>query len=162
ICLFQLVAYAVDRLVTPLPPDFFGYLYGKSGQLEGYAQNSNAFAFQLLMAAAVLVGFRSSASGRAISRWWVCAGLLAATLAFARSRAGLVCALAAAVLAALLPKLARRKRVSMRALGALLIGGIALAALGFAFRGTIDRLVVEPVTLALRPHAAESDALRWE
>jgi hypothetical protein len=162
ICVLQLVAYAVDRLVAPLPPDFFGYLYGKSGQLEGYAQNSNAFAFQLLMAAAVLVGFRTSASGRATSRWWFFAAAIAATLAFARSRAGLVCALVVVALAAVLPTLPERKRVSARALAALLIGGAVLAVLGVIFWDTIDRNVVEPITLALRPGAVESDALRRE
>jgi O-antigen ligase len=70
--------------------------------------------------------------------------------------------LAAVALALLLPKLSRRKRISARALAAVVIGGVVLAALGFVFWGLIDQIVVEPITLALRPGAAESDALRRE
>jgi Lysylphosphatidylglycerol synthase TM region len=57
ICAVQLLAYAFHLYVRPLPADFFGYLFARSRELEGYAQNPNAFAFQLLMTFAVLVGF---------------------------------------------------------------------------------------------------------
>ncbi len=162
ICAVQLVAYAVDLVVVPLPPDFFGYLFAKSGQLEGYAQNSNAFAFQLLMAFAVLVGMRAKPSpGIALSSL-VGAGVLLLTLALARSRAGILCALAVVVLGSVLRWVPVRRLVTPRTLVAALAVGAALVVLGIAFWGPIDRSLVEPLTHAIRPHAAESDALRWQ
>jgi hypothetical protein len=162
ICAVQVLAYAVDVFVVPLPPDFFGYLFAKSGQLEGYAQNSNAFAFQLLMAFAVLVGMRVKPSQRIAPSWLVSAGILLLTLALARSRAGIVCALAV-VAVLLVPRWAPARRlVTPRVLAVALAGGAVLAALSIAFWSPIDRSLVEPLIHAVRPHATESDALRWQ
>jgi len=64
ICAIQLLAYGVHVFLTPLPLDFFGYQFPRGGQLEGYAQNPNAFAVQLLMAASVVSVFHPSVLGR--------------------------------------------------------------------------------------------------
>jgi O-antigen ligase len=163
ICALQLIAYAVHLFVAPLPADFFGYLFDRSGQLEGYAQNSNAFAFQLLMAGTVLIVQLRSAGKRPAPSWvWAAAALLCVTLACARSRAGILCALGAVALAFVLDRLPRLPRPSARSLAVILVGGAALLVLGVALWGTIDRLVITPATLAIRPHAVDSDALRWQ
>ena len=163
ICALQLGAYAVHHLVVPLPPDFFGYIFDKSNQLEGYAQNSNAFAFQLLMAAAVLISFRPSTDDPSASRWWLlAAGILWTTVALSRSRAGILCALAAIALAVILPKLPQRVRPSGKSLALLLIGGAILVVVGIELWGPFHQFVLEPLTRLVRPHADESDALRWQ
>jgi len=159
ICAVQALAYAIHLFVAPLPPDFFGYLFAKSGQLEGYAQNSNAFAFQLLTALAVVIGMRDTSRSTRPS-WLVAAGVCLATIALTRSRAGILCALAAAALAPLLPRLPRL--ATGRRLAVALAAGVVLALIGFAFHDAIDRSVVEPLTHALRPHADQSDELRWQ
>ena len=97
ICAIQVLAYVVHLYVTPLPVDFFGYLFAKNDQPEGYAQNPNAFAFQLLMAlrGRDRVACRRKAAG--VRPGWLAAAVaLLATLLIARSRAGLLCAFAAA------------------------------------------------------------------
>src|SRR5262245_7195219 len=163
ICALQLGAYAVHHLVVPLPPDFFGYIFDKSDQLEGYAQNSNAFAFQLLMAVAVLVSFRPSTDDPSASRWWLlAAGILWTTVVLSRSRAGILCALAAIALAVILPKLPLRVRPSGKSLTLLLIGGAVLVVVGIELWGPFHQFVLEPLTRLVRPHADESDALRWQ
>jgi hypothetical protein len=158
ICAFQLAAYAVDA-VTPLPSDFFGYLFDKSHQLEGYAQNSNAFAFQLLMAAAVLIALFPSTHS---ALRWLAAALLWTTLGFARSRAGILCGLAAIPLGMILPKLPGRLRLTSRSLAVVAIAGIAVLVAGVALWGTINEHILAPITHAMRPHADDSDALRWQ
>jgi hypothetical protein len=162
VCAVQLVAYAVDRLIVPLPPDFFGYLFDKSGQLEGYAQNSNAFAFQLLMAFAVLVAMPAKPPLRVSPSWLASAGVLLLTLMFARSRAGILCAVAVLALVPVLRRVSAHRLVAPRTLVATLVAGAAVAALAFVFWGPLDRGLVAPLTHALRPHAAESDTLRWQ
>jgi Lysylphosphatidylglycerol synthase TM region/O-Antigen ligase len=163
ICVVQVLAYLVHLYVTPLPLDFFGYLFAKGGQLEGYAQNPNAFAFQLLMAFCVLVGLRPAGLLRSTPPWGlVGAVVLLATLFVVRSRAGILCTLAAVVLAIALPRLPLKRLATRKALTIMLIAGAALVVLGLAFAGTIDQLVVEPFNRAWRPHADESDALRWQ
>jgi uncharacterized membrane protein YbhN (UPF0104 family) len=158
ICGVQLLAYALHLFVRPLPPDFFGYLFARSGALEGYAQNPNAFAFQLLMAFAVLV-----ALARAAPPWWlVGAAVLLATELLTRSRAGIVCTFGAISLAILLRIVPARLLSARRSLLAALAAGAVLAILAVAFWGAIDRLIVTPFNEAWRPHAAESDALRWQ
>jgi hypothetical protein len=158
IAAFQLVAYAIDA-VTPLPPDFFGYLFDKSHQLEGYAQNSNAFAFQLLMAAAVLIVLFSVKE--ATPRWFA-AALLWAALGFARSRAGILCGLAAIPLGVVLPWLPGRLRLTGRWLAIIVIGVVGALIVGAALWGTISEHVIAPLTHAIRPGAGDSDALRWQ
>ena len=162
VCAVQLAAYAVDLFVVPLPPDFFGYLFDKSGQLEGYAQNSNAFAFQLLMALAVLVGTSAMPARGIASFRLVGAGILLLTLVLARSRAGILCALAVVALVCVLRFVPVRRLVAPRTVVVMLVVAAALAALAVAFWGPLDRGLIEPLAHALRPHAAESDALRWQ
>jgi O-antigen ligase len=158
VCAVQLLAYAVHLFVTPLPFDFFGYLFAKSGQLEGYAQNSNAFAFQLLMALAVVLGLRQTPPSAGSS--WLVASVLLVTIALTRSRAGIACALAAVVLALLLPRLARL--ATRRVLAVASIACATAVVLGFVFWDAIDRSVFGPLTHALRPYADQSDELRWQ
>jgi hypothetical protein len=160
ICAIQVIAYAIHHYAMPLPPDFFGYLFAKSDQLEGYAQNSNAFAFQLLMALAIVIAARERL-WRGTARWPVTAVLLV-TLALARSRAGLLCALATVVLAPLLGQWPARAWLTRRSLAVASIAGAALVIIGIAFWSPIDRGLIEPLIHALRPHAEESDALRWQ
>src|SRR5262249_23303604 len=140
---------------------FFGYLFARSDQLEGYAQNSNAFAFQLLMALAIGIAARAQL-WRGTARSWLVTAVLLATLALARSRAGLLCALAPAVLALLRGKCPARVCLPRRSLVGTLIAGAALIVLAVAFWGPIDRGLIEPLTHAIRPQADESDALRWQ
>jgi nitroreductase len=163
ICALQVLAYAIHLYLVPLPLDFFGYLFAKGGQIEGYAQNPNAFAFQLLMAVSVLIAIRRSGSDRAGLRWWtIAAGILFVTLMIARSRAGIVSTAAAVALAIALRTLPTRVIATRKSLTIALVAAVVLALLGYEFWGTIDRLIVEPFNRAWRPHADESDALRWQ
>src|SRR5215471_17672747 len=162
-CAIQFLALAIDRWIEPLPPDFFGYVFAASGQLEGYAQNPNAFAFQLLMALAVLLGGRPQASAPGRARWrLIGAAVLVAALVLTRSRAGILCAIGGLALAAALHVIPPRVLLTRRAIVAGLIGGVALVGLGIAFWGSIDRLMVAPLGAEWRPFTAESDALRWQ
>lgn len=163
ICAIQLLAYGFHLYVRPLPFDFFGYLFARSRELEGYAQNPNAFAFQLLMALAALFGLARTKLVRSAPPWWLLGvAVLVATTLLTRSRAGVVCAFGAIALAALLRIVPARILFARRSLLVLLAGGIALAILGIAFSGTIDRLLVTPFNQAWRPFAGDSDALRWQ
>jgi hypothetical protein len=161
ICAIQVIAYVIHLYVAPLPPDFFGYLFAKSDQLEGYAQNSNAFAFQLLMALAIVIAARDQ-PWRGPAQSWLPAVALLVTLALTRSRAGILCALATVALAPLLGKWPARHRVTRRALVMASMAGAAFILLAVAFWGPIDRGLIEPLTQAIRPHADESDTLRWQ
>jgi hypothetical protein len=159
----QLLAYAVHLYVMPLPLDFFGYLFAKNGQLEGYAQNPNAFAFQLLMAASVLMAMSPSKLARpAFLRWIFSAGVIFLAVMAARSRAGILCALTAIALPIGLRRLSGRTLVTWKSLAISLLAVVLLVVLAVEFRGTIDRLVIEPFNSAWRPGADESDALRWQ
>jgi hypothetical protein len=163
ICVVQLLAYAFHLYVRPLPPDFFGYLFARSRELEGYAQNPNAFAFQLLMAFAVLVGLLQSSLARAAPPWWLAgAAVLLATEMLTRSRAGIVCTFGAVALAILLRIVPARILSARRSLLAVLAAGVVLAILAVVFWGTIERLIVTPLNEAWRPDAGDSDALRWQ
>ena len=162
ICAIQVLAYVVHLYVMPLPLDFFGYLFARSGQLEGYAQNSNAFAFQLLMALAVAIAAWEKPTQGVARSWLIAAAILLVTLALARSRAGILCALATVALAPVLGKLPARDWLTRRSLVVAALAAAAVVVLGIAFRGAIDRGLVEPLTHVLRPHADESDALRWQ
>jgi hypothetical protein len=160
ICAIQMIAYVIHLYVTPLPPDFFGYLFAKSNQLEGYAQNSNAFAFQLLMALAIVIAAREHL-WQGSTRSWLPAVALLVTLGLTRSRAAILCAVATVALAALLGKWPARDWLGRRSLVVASIAGAALVIVGIAFWSPIDRGLIEPLTHAIRPHADESDTLRW-
>jgi O-antigen ligase len=161
ICVVQLLAYAVDLYVRPLPPDFFGYLFVRSRALEGYAQNPNAFAFQLLMAFAVLVASTHIKLARSTLPWWlVGAAVLLATDFLTRSRAGIICTFGAVALAILLRIVPARLLLARRSLLAALAAGAALAILCVVFWGALDRLIVTPFNEAWRPQAGDSDMLR--
>jgi O-antigen ligase len=161
ICAAQLLAYAVHTYVTPLPLDFFGYLFAKGLQLEGYAQNPNAFAFQLLMAISILITFHSSVLDRFALPWVLGAGVLLTTLIIVRSRAGILCALAAIGLTIVLRKSVRGIMTGK----SLAIGLIAVMLLGIlvtSYWGTVDRVIIEPFNSVWRPNAVGSDAQRWQ
>jgi hypothetical protein len=163
ICVVQLLAYAFHLYVRPLPADFFGYLFARSRELEGYAQNPNAFAFQLLMTFAVFVGLLQSGLARATLPWWLAgAAVLLATELLTRSRAGIVCTFGAVALAVLLRVVPARFLSARRVLLAALAAGIVLAVLGLVFWGTVDRLIITPFNATWRPYAGDSDALRWQ
>jgi hypothetical protein len=160
ICVIQALAFLFNHVVRPLPPDFFGYLFAESGQLEGYAQNSNAFAFQLLMTLSVLIAGRSARAlpgGRLLS-----SALLLTLIGLSRSRAGMLCALGALVVAGVLHVTPVRALMSRRVLTVGLVALAAITVVGVESWGTIETLIVEPFNHALRPHAGESDALRWQ
>jgi hypothetical protein len=163
ICAIQLLALGVHRFVEPLPPDFFGSVFATSGQLEGYAQNPNAFAFQLLMPLAVLAGWRPLTVAGRIPPWrLVGAALLLAAVVATRSRAGILCAVGALALAAALHAVPPRVWRARRTVVVALIAAAVLVALGLAFRETLDRAMLAPFGAGWRPLAGESDALRWE
>src|SRR5579871_2140059 len=162
ICAIQLVALGIDRFVRALPPDFFGSVFASSGQLEGYAQNPNAFAFQLLMALAVLAGWPRKAA-RTTTPWRLMgAAVLLATLVLTRSRAGILCGIGALALAAVLHAIPPRVLLARRSLVVGVLVGVALVGLGIAFRHTIEALMVAPFGVDWRPLASESDAVRWQ
>ena len=95
-------------------------------------------------------------------RWLGGAAVLLATLAIARSRAGLVCALAVCVLAIVLRVLPALGLLTRRSLAFMLIVLVALVVLAIASWGTIDQLIVQPFNHAWRPSADESNAQRWQ
>jgi hypothetical protein len=163
ICVIQLAALAFHHWIHPLPLDFFGNMFASSGQLEGYAQNPNAFAFQLLMALALVLGGPPGGSVPLGSPWrLVGAGILVAALVLTRSRAGIVCGIGALVLAAVLHAVPPRVLLARRSVVGGLIAGIAVVGLGIALWGTIDRFLVAPFGADWRPLAPDSDALRWQ
>jgi hypothetical protein len=163
ICAFQLLALAIDRIVAPLPPDFFGYAFATGGQLEGYAQNANAFAFQLLMALAVLIGWRSPVAPPTMMRWrLIGAAVLLVALVLTRSRAGIICGLGTLALAAVLWTIPARLLLARRTIVIGLIAGAALVGLAIALRGGLDRALVAPFGWDWRPLAGASDAMRWQ
>ncbi len=162
-CAVQLVALGVDRFVAPLPPDFFGASFALSRQLEGYAQNPNAFAFQLLMPLAVLLTWRSQMAAGGNVRWRLLgAALLLATIVATRSRAGVLCAVGALALAAVLRGVPPRILLSPRTAIIGLIAAAALLALALAFAGTLEHAMVAAFGEGWRPLAGASDAMRWE
>src|SRR5262249_3771684 len=131
ICALQLAALGIHRFVEPLPVDFFGSLFAGGGQLEGYAQNPNAFAFQLLMPLALLFGWRLPRSARGPLPWQlVGAVVLLATVVLTRSRAGLLCVVGALVLAAVLHVVPPRILLARRTLVVALVAGAALVVVG--------------------------------
>jgi hypothetical protein len=160
---FQLLALGIHSFVEPLPTDFFGASFAANSQLEGYAQNPNAFAFQLLMPLAVLLGWRPQVVAGRIPPWRIVgAALLLAAIVATRSRAGILCAVGALALAAVLHAVPPRVLLARRTVVIGLIAAAALVALGIASSGTLDRLMEASFGAGWRPLAAASDALRWE
>jgi hypothetical protein len=84
------------------------------------------------------------------------------TVVLARSRAGLVCALAVCVLAIVLRILPALGLLTRRSLAIVLVVLVALAVLAIASWDTIDQLIVQPFNHAWRPSADESNAQRWQ
>jgi uncharacterized membrane protein YbhN (UPF0104 family) len=163
ICAVQLTALGIHRLVAPLPPDFFGAAFATGGQLEGYAQNANAFAFQLLMPLAVLLGWRPQPGTGRIPPWrLVGAVLLLAALVATRSRAGILCTVGALALAAVLRAVPPRVLLARRTVVVGLAAAVVVVALGVAYAGALDRLMEASFGADWRPLAGASDALRWE
>jgi len=162
ICVIQLLALGVHRFIEPLPLDFFGSMFKHNGQLEGYAQNPNAFAFQLLMAIAAPVGWQPRAPFRRPP--WRLAGfaILLVTLVFSRSRGGLVCGAGALALAAVLHAVPPRILLARRMLVVAPIVGAALIAAGFVFWETLDHLTAAAFGTEWRPLLLQSDRLRWQ
>jgi O-antigen ligase len=163
ICAVQLIALGIHSFVAPLPPDFFGATFAINDQLEGYAQNPNAFAFQLLMPLAVMLGWQPQVVAGRIPPWRIVGvALLLAAVVATRSRAGIVCAVGALVFAAALHAVPPRVLLARRTIVIGLIAGAALVALGIAFSGSLGRLMEASLGPGWRTMTVESDALRWE
>jgi hypothetical protein len=79
-----------------------------------------------------------------------------------RSRAGILCAVGAIALAAVLHAVPPRVLLARRTVVIGLIVGAALVALAIAFSGTLERLMEAAFGAGWRPLAGASDALRWE
>ena len=162
ICVIQLLALGIHRFIAPLPVDFFGFMFKDNDQLEGYAQNPNAFAFQLLMAIAMLVGWQPRAPFRRQPWRLASFAILLVTLVFSRSRGGLVCGAGALALAAVLHAVPRRILVARRTLVAAPIVGAALIVIAFVFWEALNQLTASAVGMEWRPLLFESDRLRWQ
>jgi O-antigen ligase/uncharacterized membrane protein YbhN (UPF0104 family) len=161
ICVVQMLALGFHHFVEPLPFDFFGTMFITNGQLEGYAQNPNAFAFQLLMTIGVLIGWRPPRPERPPPlRSIAGAVVLLATLVLSRSRAGLLCGVGALALAALLYAVPPRVLLARRTLVIALIAGAALGMLGIVW-SLHDLPTVTLFSTDWRPDSETSDRLRW-
>ena len=162
ICAIQVAAYFIHFHVTPLPIGFFGYQFDRGYELQGYAQNPNAFAFQLLMALAVLFSFLASRERPSLLPWCViAAGFVMMTLIIVRSRAGIACALAAIMLTVTLRTLPRWRRMTPGSWAVCLVVLAALVVTGVAFWAPLKQLIRVPFD-ALRPDTIDSDTLRWQ
>jgi len=117
ICAIEFIAFLIHYYVTPLPLDFFGYQFKAGGQLEGYAQNPNAFAFQLLMAMCVLIAFHPLRARRPEMAWsWLGVAAIAAIIVVVRTRAGILAGLVIGALAILLPRIPSRLAIGRKQL----------------------------------------------
>lgn len=163
ICAFEVAAYLVHLYLVPLPLDFFGYQFASEGQLEGFAQNPNAFAFQLLMALCVLIAFHRPKLDRRTPPWPLLGVVaLLAVVVIGRSRAGISSATIACALAFGGPPVVTWLRADRRRL-AFLFGALAAAiVVGVAFHTWIYGAIVEPLNANWRANAAASDVLRWQ
>lgn len=166
ICAIEIAAYLIHLYVVALPVDFFGHGFKSLGQLEGYAQNANAFAFQLLMAMCVLIAFGQRGPG-ALPISWSTLGIAAllAVIVIGQSRAGILCGLMGIVMAAVFRYSPFRFSIGRKKL-ALLLSGLAvviailiIAAIEFhlSLQG-----VLEFWNARFRVNANASDALRWQ
>jgi O-antigen ligase len=166
ICAVEIVAYLIHLYVTPLPLDFFGLGFKGLGQLEGYAQNANAFAFQLLMAMSVLIAVGQNGSRpRVIS--WPALGVLAllVVIVVGRSRAGILCGFVGASMAVVLHYWPFRAWVDRKKTASILLGTALIAAI--AVIATIEwhssiESVLEAWSARFRINVSASDALRWQ
>ena len=163
ICAIEVVAYIVHLYVVPLPLDFFGYQFRVEGQLEGYAQNPNAFAFQLLAAMSVLIAFHPPELRRS-SVPWSLLGIAAilVVVVIGRSRAGILSGFVLGLLTfafMCFPSgiVITRKQI---AIGALSLSLVIVA--GLAFHSSFDHSLVEAFNARWRTNASASDALRWQ
>lgn len=163
ICAIEFVAYVIHLYVVALPLDFFGYQFKFEGQLEGYAQNPNAFAFQLLMAVCVFIAFRTPHLHRAAIPWSVLGGaVILVVVVITRSRAGILCGLAVGSLAILLRYLPRSCSINRKWLAVFAVALVIVIVTGFEFRSSINEFVIEPFNERWRTNADASDALRLE
>jgi hypothetical protein len=163
ISVIQVSAYVVNLYITPIPMDFFGYEFNLDDQLEGYAQNPNAFAFQLLMAMSLLTELRRSKAwslGR--SSFLVLAIVLFGTVIVTRSRAGIFCLFVASALLVALPRLHRRGLVKWKPVAIAGVTAGAAVVLAILFRATIDNFLLEPFYAHWRPNVDASDTVRLQ
>lgn len=101
ICVLYCVAYLVHAYLVPLPGSMFGRNFEIARrQFQGFAQNSNAFAFQLLMIVPVLIGGFLPTTGARLGNWRLLERFVVPLLVtvgiiwLVQSRAGAVTALA--------------------------------------------------------------------
>lgn len=162
ICAIEVAAYIVHLYVVPLPVDFFGYQFKIEGQLEGYAQNPNAFAFQLLVAVSVLIAFHRPDFQRSSAPWSLLAiAAFLAVVVIGRSRAGILSGFVLGLLTIVFMYFPSgiamtRKQI---AIGAIVLSLVAVA--GVAFH-SFDHSLIETFYARWRPNASASDVLRWQ
>jgi hypothetical protein len=126
----QVVAIVIDTLVVPLPVGFptmrVGYL---ESPFDGFAQDRNAFAFQMLMALAMLFAYRGIATGRVATWSTVAMAVLAIMIVMTRSRSGVLCLVAAVCVAVAAERLDARNlvRLGLLSLAAIVVLALALA-----------------------------------
>jgi O-antigen ligase len=108
----QAAALLIDTFVVPLPPGFptlrVGYL---ESPFDGFAQDRNAFTFQMLMALAVLFAYREITAGKARTWSALAMAAIAIMIAMTRSRSGVLCLLAATCVAVAIARLDARNLV---------------------------------------------------
>jgi Lysylphosphatidylglycerol synthase TM region/O-Antigen ligase len=123
----QLVAILIDTFVVALPPGFPTLRVGLlESPFDGFAQDRNAFTFQMLMAFAVLVAYRGIATGRA--RTWSTLAMvaIAVMIVMTRSRSGVLCLVGAACVAVAMERLDARGLVRLALFGLAALVAIAL------------------------------------
>ena len=163
ICAIELAAYFIHVHVVSLPLDFFGYQFKTEHQLEGYAQNPNAFAFQILMAMCVLIAFRPLQLRQGAIPWSMLAvAAFLFVLVIVRSRAGIVCGLVVSASAISLHYTPTNFSISRTRMMILLIAAAIAGMCIFEFRASLAELIIEPLNERWRANADASDALRWQ
>ena len=126
----QVVAILIDTFVTQLPEGFptlrVGYL---ESPFDGFAQDRNAFCFQMLMALAILYAYRGILGGRARTWSTFAMAVIAIMIVLTRSRSGVVCLVAAACVAVAAERLDARNlvRLGLASLAALVVAALVLA-----------------------------------
>ena len=123
----QVAAILIDTFVTQLPEGFptlrVGYL---ESPFDGFAQDRNAFTFQMLMALGVLFAYRGIVTGRAATWSNVAMAAIAIMIVMTRSRSGVLCLLAAACVAAAIERLDVRNLVRAALLALAIAVGLVL------------------------------------
>jgi Lysylphosphatidylglycerol synthase TM region/O-Antigen ligase len=158
----QVVAILIDAFVAPLPVGFptmrVGYL---ESPFDGFAQDRNAFTFQMLMALAVLVAYRGIALGKHAAWSTLAIAALAIMIVMTRSRSGVLCLLAAACVAVAMDRFDARNlvRAAFVAVAAALALALAvtlvIAVVPEPFEWFVDRLKSSLV------YHDESEDERW-